>query len=44
MSVPIVLVLVALILALVDEFRAHGENLTGWAVVLVSIALLWGKL
>ena len=44
MSVPTLLVIVALILALVDEFRAQGQSLTGWAVVLLSIALLWGKL
>jgi hypothetical protein len=42
MSIPTVLVVVALILALVDEFRAQGQSLTGWAVVLVCISLLWG--
>ena len=44
MSIPIVLVLVALILALVDEFRARGQSLTGWAVVLVCVSLLWGNI
>ena len=44
MSIPIVLFLVALILALVDEFRAQGQSLTGWAVVLVTIGLLWGHI
>jgi hypothetical protein len=42
MNIPTVLFLVALILALVDEFRARGQSLTGWAVVLVCIGLLWG--
>lgn len=44
MSIPTILTVVALILALVDEFQAQGRSLTGWAVVLVAIALLWGKL
>lgn len=44
MSIPIALFLVALILALVDEFRAQGQSLTGWAVVLVAVGLLWGNL
>ena len=44
MTIPTILVLVALIFALVDEFRANGRSLTGWAVVLVCISLLWGQL
>ena len=44
MSIPTILFVVALILALVDEFRAQGQSLTGWAVVLVCIGLLWGNL
>ena len=44
MSIPTILVIVALILALVDEFRAQGQSLTGWAVVLVCVSLLWGHL
>ncbi len=43
MSIPTILIVVALILALIDEFRAQGQSLTGWAAVLISIALLWGK-
>jgi hypothetical protein len=43
-TIPIALFLVALILALVDEFRAQGQSLTGWAVVLVCVGLLWGNL
>ncbi len=44
MSIPTILVIIALVLALIDEFRAKGQSLTGWAVVLVCVALLWGHL
>lgn len=44
MSIPTILAAVALILALVDEFRGRGESLTGWAVVFLAIAMLWGDL
>lgn len=44
MTIPTILIIVALILALVDELRAQGQSLTGWAVVLLAVALLWGKL
>lgn len=37
------LILVALILALVDQFRAHGQALTTWAVALIAAALLLGR-
>lgn len=39
-----VLALVALILVLVDQARAHGQSLVCWAVVCLALALLWGKL
>lgn len=44
MNLPELLVLFALLLALIDEFRAQGQSLTGWAVVLLAVSLLWGKL
>jgi drug/metabolite transporter superfamily protein YnfA len=44
MSIPTLLVIVALVLALIDEFRANGQSLTGWAVVFVCLSLLWGNL
>lgn len=44
MGIPTILAIVALILALIDELRARGQSLTGWAVVLIAIALLWGQL
>lgn len=44
MTVPTLLLIGALLLALVDEFQAQGRSLTGWAVVLVCLSLLWGNL
>ena len=44
MSIPDILFIVALILAAIDLIRARGNSLTGWAVVLVCIGLLWGVL
>lgn len=44
MSIPEILFIVALILAAVDQFRARGQSLTGWAVILVCIGLLYGVL
>lgn len=41
---PTILFIVALILALVDQIRAKGQSLTGWAVVLLALGLLWGLL
>lgn len=39
-----VLLLVALILALVHELRAQGRDILGWAVAIVCVALLLGRL
>lgn len=44
MGVPEVLIIVGLILALIEEFRAKGQSLLAWAVVAVCVALLWGHL
>jgi drug/metabolite transporter superfamily protein YnfA len=44
MSIPILLIIVGLVLALIDEFRAQGQSLTAWAVVAVCLSLLWGQL
>ena len=41
MNVPDVLVLVALVLAIIEEFRARGQALVVWSVILVCAALLW---
>ena len=42
MSLPIVLFIVALILAVIDQFRAQGQSLTAWAVICIAVGLLWG--
>ena len=42
--IPLVLTVVALVLALVDELRAKGQSVLGWAVVFLCVALLWGRL
>jgi hypothetical protein len=44
MSITDVLVIVALILAIIEQFRARGQSLIVWAVILICIALLWGLL
>lgn len=44
MSIPTLLFAVALILALVEQFRSHGQSLAVWAIVFVCIGLLWGSL
>jgi hypothetical protein len=41
-GIPEVLFIVALILAIIEEFRAQGQSLVSWAVILVCIGLLWG--
>lgn len=44
MSIPTLLAILALVLALIAEFQAQGRDLVGWAVVFLSLALLWGAL
>ena len=44
MSIPTLLFVVALILASIDLIRSRGQSLTGWAVVLIAVGLLWGVL
>ena len=43
MSVPEVLALIAGVLAAIEEFSAKERSLLAWAVLLIAIALLWGK-
>lgn len=38
------LLVAGLILAAIDEVRAQGQSLTTWAVILLAIALLVGRL
>lgn len=42
MGVPTVLYIVALILAIIEEFRAQGQSLLAWSVILIAAGLLWG--
>ena len=42
MSIPTVLFLVALILAVIEQIRAKGQSLLIWAVFLICAGLLWG--
>jgi len=42
--IPMVLTIVALVLALVEQLNARGRSLVAWAVVFVCIALLWGRI
>lgn len=42
--IPLALFIAGLVLALIEEFNAHGRSILGWAVVLVCIGLLWGAL
>lgn len=39
-----ILLVVALVLAAVDEVRARGQALTSWAVIIIAAALLLGRL
>jgi hypothetical protein len=42
MSITLLLVLVALVLAIVVLARAGGRSLTGWAILALSIAMAIG--
>ena len=42
--IPLVLTIVALVLALVDQAQARGRSLVAWAVVFLCVALLWGRI
>ena len=44
MTVPAILILIALAFALVEEFQSSGKSLIGWAVVFICAALLYGNL
>ena len=44
MTIPTLLFIVAFILAAIDLIRSEGRSLTGWAVVLVCVGLLWGAI
>lgn len=39
-----ILLVVALVLAAVDEIRARGNALTSWSAIIICVALLWGRI
>jgi hypothetical protein len=43
-NIPTILFIVALILAIIEEFRVQGQSLVSWAVILIALGLLWGHL
>lgn len=42
--IQLALLIVAAILAVIDEIRARGQSLTTWAVIAICAVLLWGRL
>jgi hypothetical protein len=40
-TIVLILAVIALVFALVDEITAQGRSLTAWAVILLSIALIY---
>jgi hypothetical protein len=44
LSIPAVLFLIALVFAIVECVKSHGQSLTVWAVILIAAGLLWGIL
>jgi hypothetical protein len=44
MSIATILFVVALVLALIEEFQSQGRSLVGWAAVAIAVGLLWGNL
>jgi drug/metabolite transporter superfamily protein YnfA len=43
-TVIIVLLVVALILAAIDEFEARGRAFTSWAAIIIAAVLLYERL
>jgi hypothetical protein len=44
MSISTVLFIVAIVLAVVEEFQTNGKSLAGWAIIAIAVGLLWGHL
>lgn len=38
-----ILLVIALVLAAVDELRARGQSLVAWSAIIICVALLWGR-
>lgn len=43
-QLPVLLIIAAGVLGIADELQSEGRSLVGWAVVLLAIALVWGRL
>ena len=41
MTAPDVAVIIALILAVIDQVTARGRSTTHWAIIFICVALLW---
>lgn len=41
--IVLALIIVAGVLAAVDELRSNGQDLTDWAVLFLVAAALWGR-
>jgi len=41
MGITDVAVIVALVLAAIDQVRAKGQSTTHWSIILICLALLW---
>jgi hypothetical protein len=44
MSIPTVLFIISIVLAIVEEFQTNGRSLVGWAIIATDVGLLWGHL
>jgi len=42
--IPLAFYLAALVLALIEEARTQGRDITAWTVALLCVGLLWGRL
>ena len=41
MGVPDIAVIIALVLAAIDQVTAKGKSTTHWSIIFICIALLW---
>lgn len=44
MSIALVLFIVGLVLAIVEEVQAQGRSLVGWAVIVIAVGLIYAQL
>lgn len=41
MTIPDVFIIIALVMAAIEQWEAKGRSLTIWAIILICLALLW---